>query len=120
MSTTRIAVTGETSYDVLVGAGVVEAANLTRVARALDLRHLLLGALAPHDGRAARHQVVASVAVLDLDDVAGSTETGSLTSGMFLRYDSSLPIETPATFFDRLKPSTVPLTAPWLAEETES
>jgi hypothetical protein len=44
-----------------------------------DLADLPLGALAPGDGLAARHQEVAAVAVGDLDDVAGLPEPGHLT-----------------------------------------
>ena len=49
------------------------------VARALDLHDLLLGALGPGDGGAARDEEVAAVAVGDLDDVAGQAEPGDLT-----------------------------------------
>ena len=43
--------------------GVAEVADLAGVTRPLDLRDLLLGALRPADGCAARHQEVAAVAV---------------------------------------------------------
>ena len=59
-------------------AGVAEVADLAGVAGPLDLGDLLLGALGPVDRRAARHQVVAAVAVGDLDDVAGAAEAGDL------------------------------------------
>ena len=35
---------------------------------------------------------------------AGSTCTGSLTSGMFCRYESSAPTLTPAMLFDSVRP----------------
>ena len=36
---------------------------------------------------------------------AGSTTTGSLTSGMFSRYDNSAPTETPPISFDSVMPA---------------
>jgi len=62
-----------------VTASVPQIADLARVARALDLHDLLLGALGPGDGSTARHEEVAAVAVGDLDDVAGQAEAGDLT-----------------------------------------
>src|SRR3954464_6247644 len=59
---------------------LAEVADLAGVARPLDDRDLLLGALAPPDGETLREQVVAPVAVLDLDDVAGSAEARHLLS----------------------------------------
>src|SRR5437899_3095142 len=47
-------------------------------AAAADLRDLLLAALGPLDRQPARDEVVAAVAVLDLDDVAGAAEATDL------------------------------------------
>nr|BFE66976.1 hypothetical protein GCM10020092_002770 [Actinoplanes digitatis] len=51
--------------------GLAQVADLAGVAGPLDDRDLLLGALGPRNREALRKQVVAAVAVLDLDDVAG-------------------------------------------------
>src|SRR5262249_20677812 len=58
--------------------GVPEVADLPNVARPLDRRDLLLGTAGPAHGEAARDEVVAAVAVLDLDDVAGRAQTRDL------------------------------------------
>ena len=63
----------ELGLDLLRVADVLDLADL---AGPLDGRDLRLGALGPADRVAAGHEVVAAVAVLDLDDVAGGTETG--------------------------------------------
>jgi len=57
---------------------VIDAADLAGAARALDLRHLLLAALGPGNRQAPGDEVVAAVAVLDLDHVAGRTQAGDL------------------------------------------
>ena len=51
--------------------GVIEIADLPGLASPLDLGDLLLPASGPADSQPAREQVVASVAVLDFDDVSG-------------------------------------------------
>ena len=58
-------------------AGVVEVADLADLAAAPDRLELLLAATGPCDREAAGHQVVAAVAVLDLDHVAGGAEAGT-------------------------------------------
>src|SRR5689334_5007097 len=58
--------------------GLAQVADLAGLAGPLDDDDLLLGALAPLDREALRQQVVAAVAVLDLDDVAGGAETRHL------------------------------------------
>ena len=60
--------------------GVRQVADLTGIAGALDLRDLLLAAARPLDREAAGHEVVAAVAVLDLDDVARGTEARDVLS----------------------------------------
>jgi hypothetical protein len=55
---------------------VVEVANLPRPLGAPDRVDLLLGAPRGDDRHLARQQVVAAVAVLDLDDVAGRAQVG--------------------------------------------
>src|SRR5690606_29862217 len=59
---------------------LVQAADLPRGASAADRVDLLLAAPRPLDGEPARQQVVAAVAVLHLDDVAGGAETVDLVS----------------------------------------
>src|SRR5205823_15119623 len=58
--------------------GVAEVADLTGGPGALDQRDLLLRAPAPRDGERLRQQVVAAVAVLDLDDITRGAEAGHL------------------------------------------
>src|SRR6266487_1098136 len=58
--------------------GVAQVADLASPAGALDDRDLLFRAAAPRDREPLRKQVVAPVAALDLDNVAGGTETGDL------------------------------------------
>src|SRR5262245_11464047 len=58
--------------------GVPEIADLADLAGLLDRRDLLLSALGPLDGQASGDEVVAAVAVLDLDHVTGRTEVGDL------------------------------------------
>ena len=60
-------------------AGVPEVADLARLAGPTDRVDLLLRAAGGHDRQPARKQVVAAVAVLDLDDVAGRAEIGHVT-----------------------------------------
>ena len=60
-------------------AGVPEVADLAGLAGPTDRVDLLLRAAGGHDGQPARKQVVAAVAVLDLDDVAGRAEIGHVT-----------------------------------------
>ena len=59
-------------------AGLAEVADLPRRAGPLDRRDLLLGALGPADRETLGQQVVAALAVLDLDHVARSAEAGHL------------------------------------------
>jgi hypothetical protein len=59
-------------------AGVVVVANGPRGACLLDRLDGLLPAAGPADRHATGDEVVAAVAVLDLDDVAGGTETVDL------------------------------------------
>ena len=54
--------------------------RISRASRARLMSDLLLGALGPRDREALREQVVAAVAVLDLDHVAGGAEAGHLLS----------------------------------------
>src|SRR5690606_14638283 len=61
--------------DLLGGAEVADRPRVTRLADRGDLR---LRAAGPPDRVPTRQQVVAAVAVLDLDDVAGRAETGDL------------------------------------------
>ena len=58
--------------------GVAEVANLAAGTRPLDRVDLLLGTLGPRDREALGQQVVAAVAVLDLDNIAGSAKVGHL------------------------------------------
>src|SRR5581483_3617641 len=58
--------------------GLLQRLDLADLASPADRVDVLLAALGPADGVAARDQVVAGVAVLDLDDVAGGTEAGDL------------------------------------------
>src|SRR5690606_18365781 len=60
----------------LKGLRVLEGGELTSGTGRLDLLDLLLAATAPRHGEALRDEVVARVAVLDLDDVSGRTESG--------------------------------------------
>src|SRR5262249_43816143 len=53
---------------------VVEIADGTRLLGATDGLYLLLRALSGQDGQPAGEQVIAAVAVLDLDDIAGGAE----------------------------------------------
>jgi hypothetical protein len=57
---------------------VAEVADGARGAGRLDGLDGLLAAAGPADRHALGHEVVAAVAVLHLDDVAGATETGDL------------------------------------------
>src|SRR5690606_666975 len=59
---------------------VLQTANPTGFLDATDGLDLLLRALGGDDGQVARQQVVAGVAVLDLDDVARVAETGHVSS----------------------------------------
>jgi hypothetical protein len=54
--------------------GMIKAADLARVAAALDSSNLFLAAASPADGETAWNQEVAAVTVLDLDYVTGGTE----------------------------------------------
>ena len=58
--------------------GVLEAAHGLDLAGPTNLLGLALGAAGRHDGQSARQQVVAAVAVLDLDGVAGRTQVVDL------------------------------------------
>src|SRR5207302_1897712 len=71
--------------------GVAQAAHLAGLAGLADRLDLLLGALAPRDRETARQQVVAAVAVLDLDHVAGGAEVGDLVREDELHCYSALP-----------------------------
>src|SRR5690606_20346232 len=74
----------ELAGDFLGGADV---ADLTGGARLADGLDLALGAAGPAHGVAARDEVVAAVAVLDLDDVAGGAEAGDLVGEDELHFD---------------------------------
>src|SRR5665648_89939 len=58
--------------------GPVQRGDLTGLARLADRLDLLDGTPGPGGRQAAGHQVVARIAVLDLDHVAGGTESGDL------------------------------------------
>lgn len=70
--------------------GLVQGADVTRGTRALDQVDLLLTAARPPDGEPAGKQVVAAVAVLHLDDIAGGSETVDLV-GQNQLHDKNLP-----------------------------
>ena len=57
---------------------MIETADLPGLASPLDLSDLLLPTSGPADSQPAREQVVASVAILDFDDVSGVAESGDL------------------------------------------
>src|SRR5581483_12117289 len=69
--------------------GVAEIADLTRRPGPLDRRDLLLAALGPGDREALREKEVAAVAVLHLNDVAGSAEVGYIAGQNDLHRDAS-------------------------------
>jgi hypothetical protein len=69
---------------------VAEVANGARGASSLDRLDLLLTATRPAQREAAGDEVVAAVAVLHLDDVAGGTEAGDLLGQDELHVVSSL------------------------------
>src|SRR2546421_808916 len=58
--------------------GLLQRGDRADPTRTADLLDVLLAALRPAHGEAARDQVVAGVAVLDLDDVAGGAEAVDL------------------------------------------
>src|SRR3954463_50888 len=60
------------------GLRLLVRAHLTGGPRAAEGLDLLLGTAGGHDGQAAGQEVVAAVAALDLDGVAGGPETGDL------------------------------------------
>ena len=60
--------------------GLFERGVLACYARSLDRLDLLLSTASPRDGEALGNEVVASEAVLDVNDIAGGTETGDLVS----------------------------------------
>src|SRR5262245_38496276 len=79
----------------LEGVGGVLVADRTRGAGLLDRVDGLLGTAGPADRRATRDEVVAAVAVLDLDHVAGSAETGDLLGEdeLHRRISSQRPVD---------------------------
>ena len=73
-----LTLTGAASSLALISLGVVVVADRARGAGGLDRLDGLLAAAGPADAEATRDEVVAAVAVLDLDDVAGGAEAGDL------------------------------------------
>ena len=73
---------GQTDLDALEPGldlvGLLDGRDLVDLARTTDLRDVLLATLGPADREVPRDQVVASVAVLDVDDFAGGTEARDL------------------------------------------
>jgi hypothetical protein len=59
---------------------VTEVAHLPHLTSAADLRDLLLGAAGGQNGHSLRDEVIASVAVLDLDEVTGTAEIADFLS----------------------------------------
>src|SRR5690606_11138695 len=70
----------------LEGRRLFEGGELTGGAGRLDLLDLLLAPAAPGHGETLRHEVVAGVALLDVDDVTGRPESGHLGGEDELRH----------------------------------
>src|SRR5690606_7788901 len=72
--------------------GLLDGVDLVDLASTTDLLDVLLAALGPADRELPRDQVVASVAVLDVDDVARGAEAGDLVGEDDLHESVTLPL----------------------------
>src|SRR3954468_24924114 len=87
---------GQTDLDALElglhSVGLLDGLDLVDLASTTDLLDVLLATLGPADSELPRDQVVASVTVLDVDDVARGTEAGDLVGEDDLHLSVTLPL----------------------------